>query len=218
MLNVKVTRDVTFGTLRYCFSHFCCTECGLLFSIVLKQKVKLRSLLSGRWPISDADDLLFNIKMHQKCCWLLVDRWPLVDGPTVDRYCVVTQSTDLSGDRRPTVGKDMQNSWPTLTDCRPTVGRYVDRQSTDYRPTVGRCIDRQSVDSRPTGAKVHLVRNFCIIWKWQTSNFIFVFCLLSHEKNWHKLRKVYWIWPIGTVRSINHNVGILKELSSLMWI
>ena len=31
-------------------------------------------------------------------------------------------------------------------------------------------------------------------------------------KNGHKLRKVYWIWQVMTIRSINHNVGALKEL------
>ena len=27
----------------------------------------------------------------------------------------------------------------------------------------------------------------------------------------HKLRKVYWIWQVATVRLINHNMGTLKE-------
>ena len=36
------------------------------------------------------------------------------------------------------------------------------------------------------------------------------------KKNWHKLRKVYWIWQVATVRSINHNMGALKELSCQM--
>ena len=36
-----------------------------------------------------------------------------------------------------------------------------------------------------------------IIWKWQTSS-IFVFWQFSPEKkNWHKLRKVYWIWQVA---------------------
>ena len=35
-------------------------------------------------------------------------------------------------------------------------------------------------------------------------------------KNWQKLRKVYWICQVVTVRSINHNVGALKELSCQM--
>ena len=41
------------------------------------------------------------------------------------------------------------------------------------------------------------------------------FCVLSvfSWNNWHKLRKVYRIWQVTTVRSINHNVGSLKELS-----
>ena len=34
----------------------------------------------------------------------------------------------------------------------------------------------------------------------------------SREKNWHKLRKMYRIWQVATVRSINHNLGALKEL------
>ena len=54
-------------------------------------------------------------------------------------------------------------------------------------------------------------RRRCIIRKWRTSS-IFVFCPFSFE-NWHKLRKVYWIWQIATVRSINYKVGALKELS-----
>ena len=41
----------------------------------------------------------------------------------------------------------------------------------------------------------------------------FVNCPFSREKNWHKLSKVYWIWQVATVRSINHNVSALKELS-----
>ena len=31
--------------------------------------------------------------------------------------------------------------------------------------------------------------------------------------NWHKLRKVYWIWQVATAISINHNMGALKELN-----
>ena len=42
---------------------------------------------------------------------------------------------------------------------------------------------------------------------------IFVFCPFSRENFWHELTKVYWIWQVATVRSINHNVGALKELS-----
>ena len=41
----------------------------------------------------------------------------------------------------------------------------------------------------------------------------FVFCLFSHERNWHKLRNVYLIRQVATIRSINYNVGALKELS-----
>ena len=43
------------------------------------------------------------------------------------------------------------------------------------------------------------------------SSSIFVFCPFSRENNWPKLRKVYWIWQVATVRSINHNVGTLKR-------
>ena len=56
--------------------------------------------------------------------------------------------------------------------------------------------------------------HFHIIWKGQTSS-IFVFCPFSREMFLHKLRQVYWIWQVATVRSINHNV-VTKELSS--WI
>ena len=35
----------------------------------------------------------------------------------------------------------------------------------------------------------------------------FMFCPLSCEKKWHKLRKVCRIWQEVTVRWINHNVG-----------
>ena len=34
-----------------------------------------------------------------------------------------------------------------------------------------------------------------------------MFCPLSCEKKWHKLRKVCRIWQEVTVRWINHNVG-----------
>ena len=36
---------------------------------------------------------------------------------------------------------------------------------------------------------------------------IFMFCLFSCETNWHKLRTMYWIWQVLTVRLINHNVS-----------
>ena len=49
--------------------------------------------------------------------------------------------------------------------------------------------------------------------KWQTSS-IFVFCPFSCEKI-EKLIKVYWIWQVAVVRSINHNVGTLAELTDV---
>ena len=52
-----------------------------------------------------------------------------------------------------------------------------------------------------------------MIQKWQTSS-IFVFRPFSRENNRHKLRKMYWIWQVATVRSINHNMGALKELNT----
>ena len=52
--------------------------------------------------------------------------------------------------------------------------------------------------------------HFRIIRKWCFA------CFLVKKKNWHKIRKVYWIWRVATVRSINHNVGTLKELSCQM--
>ena len=57
--------------------------------------------------------------------------------------------------------------------------------------------------------------HFYIIRKWRPSS-IFVFCPFSPKKNWHKLRKVYWIWQVATVRLIKHNVGALRELSCQM--
>ena len=47
---------------------------------------------------------------------------------------------------------------------------------------------------------------------WTRPLSIFVFCPFSREKDWHK----YWIWQVATVRSTNHNVGTLKELSCCM--
>ena len=41
-------------------------------------------------------------------------------------------------------------------------------------------------------------------------------CPFSRKKYRHKLRKVYWIWQVATVRSINHNMDALKELSCRM--
>ena len=158
MLNVKVTRDVTFGTLRYCFSHFCCTECGLLFSIVLKQKVKLRSLLSGRWPISDADDRLFNIKMHQKCCWLLVDRW------STDRQSTDTVSSHSRPTYQATVDQLSAKICKTVDQLWPTVGRLSADTSTDSRPTIDRLSADISTDSRSTVDQRELKYTWSVIF------------------------------------------------------
>ena len=49
-----------------------------------------------------------------------------------------------------------------------------------------------------------------LIRKWRLWS-IFVFCPFYCEKNWHKLRKLFWIWQVATVRSINHNVGCPKR-------
>ena len=50
--------------------------------------------------------------------------------------------------------------------------------------------------------------HFHIIRKWWPSS-ILVFCLFSCKTNWHKLRKVYWIWQ-ETVWLIHHYVGDLR--------
>ena len=57
--------------------------------------------------------------------------------------------------------------------------------------------------------------HFRNIRKWRPPS-ILVFCPFSRLTNWHKLRKVYWIWQVATARSINHSVGALKELSCRM--
>ena len=53
--------------------------------------------------------------------------------------------------------------------------------------------------------------------RWQPFSYhsyhIFVFCPFSRGKKTHKLRKVYWIWQVATIRSINYDVSALKELS-----
>ena len=57
--------------------------------------------------------------------------------------------------------------------------------------------------------------NHYIVQKWWNLG-IFVFCLFSCEKkNWHKLKKLNWIWHVVTARPINHNVGALKKTELL---
>ena len=45
----------------------------------------------------------------------------------------------------------------------------------------------------------------------------FLIFLFSHKRYWHKLSKVYWVWQVVTVGSINHNVGALKEMELGEW-
>ena len=48
---------------------------------------------------------------------------------------------------------------------------------------------------------------------------IFMFCPFYCGNFFgQKLRKVYWIWQVATVRLINHNVGALKYSKSTIFV
>ena len=160
MLKVKVTRDVTFGTLRYCFSHFCCTECGLLFSIVLKTESQITFATFRE---------VANIKMQKKYCWLSVD-----GRSTVGRLSADTVSAHSRPTYRATVGRLSAKICKRVDQLWPTVGRLSVDTSTDSRPTIDRLPADVSTDSRPTVDQ----RELKYTWSDLSARILFCFVLV----------------------------------------